>query len=157
MNRVGDFIQGLQNAGGRFCVHDCCNLVFLVRQRSFKLLWVQCRAPLRLHLIDSRTAALGDIDHARAEHTVYADEHRIAWFHKVDKASFHTGTTGTGHRQCQAIFRLKNLAQHSHTLIHNLQEFGIEMADHWQRKCLQYARIDRALEIIGQGVDQAAA
>jgi hypothetical protein len=104
---------------------------------------VERRTPFGFDGLDFGAATLRHVHHASSEHTVDADQHGVSGFDEVHEARLHTGATGPRHRQRQAIFRLKQLAQHGHILVHDFQKLGIEMPDNGKRKGLKYAVVHR--------------
>src|SRR5437773_6193124 len=124
-------------------MHDGNEFVKLLGERRAELRWIERRAPLRLHGIHLRAAALGYIHHARAKKTVDADEHGVAGLDEIDETGFHAGATGAGHRQCEPVLGLKNLRQHSRILVYDLEKGGIQVTDHWKRQDLDHARVYR--------------
>ena len=92
-------------------------------------LLIEHRSPRRLDFFHHRAAALGDIHHARAEHTIDADENLLSRLDQIDEERLHPRRAGAAHRQRHLIFRAKDLAQLLADLIHDLKEHRIEVAD----------------------------
>ena len=142
MNQSRYFFERLEHAGRSFRVDERNELETLFCQRGAELRWIERRPPFRFNRIHLRAATLSNVHHPGAEHPVDADEDRIAGLKEVDEAGLHARAAGAGHGQGKAVFGLKQFAQHSHALVHDLEKReSIEMTHDGQRQSSE-ARAD---------------
>ena len=85
-----------------------------------------------------------DVGHACAEHAVYAHDHAVARLDQVYQRCLHAGRAGAGHGDGERVLCLEDCAQQSLHLVHDREEFRVQMAEQRRAHGAQHAGMDEA-------------
>ena len=83
-----------------------------------------------------------DLSEAAAECPVDADHHIVAFLDQIRHHAFHPGRPGAGNRKRDPVGGAEDQPQHLLDVLHDADEFRIEMPQHRREHRLHHARMD---------------
>jgi hypothetical protein len=124
-------------------VSACTKLgVGVLGQRSVQRLRIDRPSPLAFHRDHLGAGAPGHLRQSAAEHAVDTDHRLVARLQQVHHAGLLTGGGRPRNRQREFVDGVEQTPQRGLDLVHQTDEFGVEMADGRARQGLAYARVN---------------
>ena len=151
---AGDLFERLQDAGAGLAVDyaDDFHLPARVLERGLNLFRLDDTAPFLLQEDNVGAAALHHVRHTDAEESVLADDGCVAGFDDVVDRRLHACRPGTGDGHSHAVLGAKDGAQRALGIVHQLDERGIQVADHG----LLHRPVDAWVDIGRAGAEEVA-
>ena len=141
MDKFGNLLDRLMSTSRGLGVHDTDHFhLGMFLESHGHLLWINNLSPFNFDRMYTCPIPFGHVLHSIAENTVDTDNHLIARLNQITDTSFHAGASGARHSHGHVVFGRKNRLQQLPGFIHNLQVFGIEMADRGSCQSLQNSR-----------------
>ena len=101
-------------------------------------------APRAVNHVSVGAAAFCNVRQPVPKEAVTANDHGVAPFQDVGAGCFHGAGAGGGQGQGHEVGGVVDLTQHVPNLVHHLEEFRVQVADHGQGHGLEHPRVDAA-------------
>ena len=101
-------------------------------------------APRAVNHVSVGAAAFCNVRQSVTKEAIAANDHGVAPFQDVGAGCFHGAGAGAGQGQGHEVGGVVDLAEHVANLVHHLEEFRVQVADHGQGHGLQDPRMDAA-------------
>ena len=141
MAELPEPVERLQDAGGRFRMHERQDRRTVLLDRRAQRLERKCLSPLGVEAAHLRPVPRGDLRHTIAEIPRDGDHHHVPRLDRVRDRRLHPGRSRTRNQKRMLVIGLPCITQHLPDIVHDPQEGRVEVADGAPHEGLHHARI----------------